>query len=399
MVRASSVFCAALVALGFGSTAAAVPPIPDPSLLDFVVFALEDERDAIEDTLPGATPGPYERSELVLADDAGALLLADIRDAGLAIPPSAESLLELLPTPGSGIRLPAPREYDAAIEDVVDLIVSLPADAFDFETFDAPPASLRGADADPAAETESMEQLATAEPVAEAPAPATPSVQDPIEAPASDAGNGASIEPVTDPAGDAPSSNDGSGSTFELLAMAIGLLGLAIGVIALSRGRRHDRLADIASTDGLTGLRNRRSFDLDVEACAERGDQPTATLMIDVDHFKRFNDTHGHPAGDDALRAVAAIIGRQVRKDDVAYRYGGEEFCVLLPDTDAASAAVVAERIRRAIETAELPVNAKVTASVGVAAGAAEEITGMLDRADGALYDAKDAGRNRISIA
>ena len=116
MVRASSVFCAALVALGFGSTAAAVPPIPDPSLLDFVVFALEDERDAIEDTLPGATPGPYERSELVLADDAGALLLADIRDAGLAIPPSAESLLELLPTPGSGIRLPAPREYDAAIE-------------------------------------------------------------------------------------------------------------------------------------------------------------------------------------------------------------------------------------------------------------------------------------------
>ena len=121
--------------------------------------------------------------------------------------------------------------------------------------------------------------------------------------------------------------------------------------------------------------------------------------MIDVDHFKRFNDTHGHPAGDDALRAVAAIIGRQVRKDDVAYRYGGEEFCVLLPDTDAASAAVVAERIRRAIETAELPVNAKVTASVGVAAGAAEEITGMLDRADGALYDAKDAGRNRISIA
>ena len=208
----------------------------------------------------------------------------------------------------------------------------------------------------------------------------------------------ATTTPVPTDASLVATTPDGTTSAVAFVGIAVGAMGLGIGLLALWRGRRHDHLATIATTDGLTGLRNRRSLDDDLDRHCQHGEERTAFLMIDVDHFKAFNDAYGHAAGDDVLRAVAASIERTVRSGDVTYRYGGEEFCVLLPRTDDATASLVAERIRRAIETSHLPGEARVTISVGVAAGRAGEVAALIARADGALYAAKDGGRNRIAV-
>ena len=181
-----------------------------------------------------------------------------------------------------------------------------------------------------------------------------------------------------------------------LFPVVLASIGLGLGILALWRG--HDKNG-LASTDSLTGLSNRRCFDTDVDERQRRGDGPTAMLMIDVDHFKSFNDTHGHSVGDDVLRRVSDAIRAQIRRNDVAYRYGGEEFAVLLPDAGEDVAAAVAERIRLATAAAELPVRGRVTVSVGVATGPSDTIGNTIDEADAALYRAKDAGRNRVAIA
>jgi diguanylate cyclase (GGDEF)-like protein/PAS domain S-box-containing protein len=166
------------------------------------------------------------------------------------------------------------------------------------------------------------------------------------------------------------------------------------------------RLRALAGQDSLTGLANRRAFD---EALARehlrsrREKTELGLIMIDVDHFKRFNDLYGHLAGDDCLRCVGAAIGEAVlRPGDLAARYGGEEFAVLLPDTDEAGAAIIAERIRQAIvglgirHTANP--NAIVTISAGVASLSCAEIEAdrLIEAADHALYRAKDLGRNAV---
>ena len=179
------------------------------------------------------------------------------------------------------------------------------------------------------------------------------------------------------------------------IPIGIALIGLGVGVFALVRSRRHE---EVASTDGLTGLKSRRRFDIDVDERERRGAQPTAMLMIDVDHFKTFNDAHGHAVGDEVLRLVGNAIGTQVRKDDVAYRYGGEEFSVLLPNTEHETAIAVAERIRDAITRIELPVRGRVTASVGVASGPASGVAATIQDADVALFKAKRAGRNQVAV-
>nr|NKB41963.1 diguanylate cyclase [Ilumatobacter sp.] len=120
--------------------------------------------------------------------------------------------------------------------------------------------------------------------------------------------------------------------------------------------------------------------------------------MVDIDNFKMFNDIHGHAAGDDVLRRVGYAIAASVRCDDVAYRYGGEEFCVLLPDATADEAGGVAERVRRAIEAIEAPYGTKVTASVGVASGPSTHLPATAATADAALFRAKHAGRNRVAV-
>ncbi|HZR76130.1 PAS domain S-box protein [Bradyrhizobium sp.] len=169
------------------------------------------------------------------------------------------------------------------------------------------------------------------------------------------------------------------------------------------------RLRLLAGQDSLTGLANRRAFDeaLAREHLRSRRDKTELGLiMIDVDHFKRFNDLYGHLAGDDCLRCVGATIGGALlRPGDLAARYGGEEFAVLLPDTDEAGAAVTADRIRETIRGLGMRHDANLHEVVTISAGVASfncadiESDRLIEAADRALYCAKDAGRNTVARA
>lgn len=168
--------------------------------------------------------------------------------------------------------------------------------------------------------------------------------------------------------------------------------------------RQRDELEKLARRDPLTGLGNRRSFDESLGAAhrrARRQGLGLAVLMIDIDHFKRLNDTYGHPEGDQRLQSVAAILdGCLQRGDDLLARYGGEEFIAALPSPDAAHAMALGERVRASVEAAALPApEATVTISVGVAwqaPGEEHDPRDLVERADQALYRAKRAGRNRV---
>ena len=171
---------------------------------------------------------------------------------------------------------------------------------------------------------------------------------------------------------------------------------------------RNEQLRRMALVDGLTGIANRRSFDEDFSRQrehAKRFSRAFSVVMIDIDHFKLYNDSLGHEAGDGALRAVAQLLAGALRVSDKVYRYGGEEFVCILPETDAQGAVVVAERLRGAIEGAKIPhagnqPSGVVTISVGVASHGADAAAGdeeLLSRADQALYVAKSGGRNRVA--
>lgn len=171
-----------------------------------------------------------------------------------------------------------------------------------------------------------------------------------------------------------------------------------------------ERLSTLASTDPLTGLGNRRTFEaaLDREwRRAVRHELPMALLMLDVDSFKAFNDHYGHQAGDQVLKRIAGCIAGNVgRSCDLAARYGGEEFVILLPEADNAGALAVADRIRGEIEGLDIQhrgsLCGRVTASIGAAAvrpQAADRPDMLLAAADKALYVAKSAGRNRVALA
>jgi diguanylate cyclase (GGDEF)-like protein len=171
------------------------------------------------------------------------------------------------------------------------------------------------------------------------------------------------------------------------------------------RARAEDKLEELATTDALTGLRNRRKFDAAIELewrRAIRQSRPLALLLIDADHFKIFNDTFGHQPGDQALISIAGCIrSSATRAGDCAARYGGEEFAVLLPGISAEDALKVAETIRRKVE--ELPAEpATLTVSIGVASLTplvTMEWSGLVEAADKALYAAKAAGRNQSMVA
>ena len=169
------------------------------------------------------------------------------------------------------------------------------------------------------------------------------------------------------------------------------------------------KLDDMARRDALTGLLNKREFAKDIQnLCTvfERIKRPLSMVMMDIDHFKIYNDTYGHLAGDDCLRQVGQAISSCLLRDaDSAYRYGGEEFAVILPDTNLEGAARVAEKIRGRIEALKLPhekssTGKYVTMSVGFATTAPEEAAKpneLIARADAALYRAKNDGRNRVA--
>ncbi|MBA5690376.1 diguanylate cyclase domain-containing protein [Rugamonas apoptosis] len=170
-------------------------------------------------------------------------------------------------------------------------------------------------------------------------------------------------------------------------------------------------LQKLAALDGLTGIANRRRFD---EALAlewlrsQRDRQPVALMMCDVDHFKIYNDSHGHPAGDLCLKKVAAVLTEHLKRPaDLVARYGGEEFAIILPETDLTGALTVAESCRRhleqlAIPSPQAPQYGRVTLSAGVACVVPSplgSVEGLLELADQALYAAKRAGRNRVMSA
>jgi diguanylate cyclase (GGDEF)-like protein len=169
-----------------------------------------------------------------------------------------------------------------------------------------------------------------------------------------------------------------------------------------------DRLQKTAITDALTGLPNRRQFDETLAQewrRAERAERPLALLMIDVDHFKSYNDILGHPAGDACLRVVAATLARVGgRAGDVTARYGGEEFAVVLPDTDLAGAQAYAGRVIEAVRELALPHPRRADRIVSVSIGVASEIpspaalpSSLIAAADAALYRAKAAGRDQMA--
>ncbi|HLZ97975.1 MAG TPA: diguanylate cyclase [Steroidobacteraceae bacterium] len=165
-------------------------------------------------------------------------------------------------------------------------------------------------------------------------------------------------------------------------------------------------LIDAALTDPLTGLHNRRGLEGRAEAVHFRpGGAPVTQvwIMVDIDHFKRVNDTYGHEAGDEVLKAVAEALRSTARGADIVARFGGEEFVLVLPDTGAEMALRIAERLRLAIEALSTEVDGqviRVTASFGVAQRAAQENQlEVLERADAALYESKKGGRNRVTVS
>ncbi|MNF66659.1 Phytochrome-like protein cph2 [compost metagenome] len=215
-----------------------------------------------------------------------------------------------------------------------------------------------------------------------------------------------------------------SAAIVSLLLGILGLLGYRL--IRLMRQQNHiqnellgsrDKLIEanrtlelLALEDALTGLANRRQFDLFIQAemgRAKRNQGNLALLMIDVDHSKRFNDQYGHLAGDDCLRTIGAIIRENIKRPgDLAARYGGEEFAVVLPGTDYVGAFLVAEKIRRAVQQSGVEhsetTEGTVTVSLGVSAcnpTSQESPDGLIDASDKALYVAKASGRNMSVIA
>jgi diguanylate cyclase (GGDEF)-like protein len=171
---------------------------------------------------------------------------------------------------------------------------------------------------------------------------------------------------------------------------------------------KNRRLSEVSTRDALTGLYNRwfvmEKIDSEINRALRHG-SPMSLLMLDIDHFKRINDTWGHPAGDQVLQAIGKLLRDSCRVYDVPGRYGGEEFCIVLPETKPGNTTVVAERIRRRLEETALSCGDSeviVTASMGIAGMEADsegEIlspAALIDRADRALYTAKSRGRNRV---
>jgi diguanylate cyclase (GGDEF)-like protein len=175
--------------------------------------------------------------------------------------------------------------------------------------------------------------------------------------------------------------------------------------LAIANRRLLSALRGMASTDARTGLPNTRAFDQAVEdALAARvGDEKVSVLMLDIDHFKDFNDRHGHPAGDEALRSFADILRSCIREGDLAARYGGEEFAVVVSSGDDDTALVIAERIRSRTESAVISlapgITDRMSVSIGVASAPLDALdrVSLLRRADEALYRAKQSGRNRVA--
>lgn len=186
---------------------------------------------------------------------------------------------------------------------------------------------------------------------------------------------------------------------FVTLVLTMLFTNIFLGIVL----RLQERLRKLGITDALTGVYNRRHMDKEVGEAIERHKRygaDSSLLLVDIDFFKSVNDEVGHTAGDRALKEIAALMRRSLRKLDLVFRIGGEEFLVLLPDVKEAGAAEAAEKLRREVASAEFLPGRNITVSIGVgeiAPGEAREQ--WIRRIDRALYAAKGAGRNRVVIA
>jgi len=176
--------------------------------------------------------------------------------------------------------------------------------------------------------------------------------------------------------------------------------------ITINRANTYSKVLQYATLDALTNLNNRRQFEIRLKqeiATTKRQKNPLCAMMIDIDFFKKVNDTYGHASGDEVLRTVASIIKGELRESDIPARYGGEEFAVLLPYTHIDEAQIVGERLRKAVEAASIELD-KLNINVTISMGLAEltpDLSGeeLFKLADKALYEAKESGRNRVCVA
>ena len=178
--------------------------------------------------------------------------------------------------------------------------------------------------------------------------------------------------------------------------------------IAIENARLFEKTKRLAITDGLTELYNHRylheAMERTLQRC-RRDEQPLAVIMLEIDSFKRYNDTYGHQRGDDVLRIVADVLRKGSRTSDIVARYGGDEFMIVLPNSSKDTASEIAERLRRAVEAYPFllgeSIVTSVTLSVGVAASPddGDTVDGLVDAVDRAQYTAKRSGGNKVYVA
>lgn len=196
-----------------------------------------------------------------------------------------------------------------------------------------------------------------------------------------------------------------SGQVEKVCLMVYDVTDIASSKRALERA--NEQLAKLSMTDRLTGLLNRGTWENLVDAEYERYrryGQATSLVMFDIDHFKKVNDTHGHLAGDEVIKHTAAVTKSSLRQSDTSGRYGGEEFGIILPETDAEGARIICERIRETIEqsvveTSLAPIQYTISMGIAQLNDGPENYMQWMQRADKALYAAKESGRNRVKIS
>lgn len=194
------------------------------------------------------------------------------------------------------------------------------------------------------------------------------------------------------PIGDAP---------FAIQIVIFAIVGVVAGIFQRENNKLNNYLLKASLTDKLTNLYNYGYFTKRIEeevARADRYKHSVALVIVDIDHFKKYNDTYGHQKGNQVLVKLSHIIMENRRRSDVAFRYGGEEFCIILPETED-GAPEFAERLRKKVEAEEFPGKVKITISAGVACHPCKNKNiGLVERADMALYEAKETGRNRVCV-
>lgn len=179
------------------------------------------------------------------------------------------------------------------------------------------------------------------------------------------------------------------------------VVGIIVGIFQRENNKLNNYLLKASLTDQMTDLYNYGYFAKRIEeeiARAERYKHSVALIMLDIDYFKKYNDTYGHQKGNQVLEIIAKILTENKRESDIAFRYGGEEFCVILPETGD-DAKELADRFRQKVEEAEFPNNVKVTISAGVSSHPYKnKEIGLVERTDRALYEAKETGRNKVCV-